>query len=78
MIFQKGDNVIVKLNGTYRVGSVLHRTRLKRGLVYKVKLENGTTVDECSVNKELTSCHIHRGLTKSLNKKDGQETEETV
>ena len=78
MIFKKGDNVIVKLNGTYRVGSVLHRTRLKRGLVYKVRLENGTTVDECSVNKELTSCHIHRGLTKSLNKKDGRETEKEV
>ena len=78
MIFHKGDNIVVRLNATYRIGSVLHRTRLKRGLVYKVKLENGTTVDECSVNKELTSCHIHRGLTKSLNKKDGQETNKTV
>jgi len=78
MIFQKGDDVIVKLNGTYRVGSVQQRTRLKRGLVYEVLLENGTLVDKCSVNKELTSCHIHRGLTKSLNKKNGRKTEEEV
>ena len=69
MVFQKGDEVILKLNGTFQVGKVLSRTRLKKGLVYDVLLENGKVVDRCSVNKELTTCHIHRGLTKSLNKK---------
>jgi len=69
MVFQKGDAVILKLNGTFQVGNVLSRTRLKKGLVYEVLLENGKVVDRCSVNKELTTCHIHRGLTKSLNKK---------
>jgi len=67
MIFQKGDKVIVKLNGTHRVGEVQSKTRLKRGLVYEVLLENGKLVDRCSVNKDLSSCHISRGLTKNFN-----------
>ena len=67
MIYQKGDTVIVKLNGTFRVGKVLKKTRLKRGLIYEVLLENGKIVDRCSVNKDLSSCHISRGLTKQFN-----------
>ena len=41
MIFEKGDNVIVKVNGHFRVGKVTGRTKLKRGLIYEVLLENG-------------------------------------
>jgi len=67
MIYQKGDTVIVKLNGTFRVGEVLKKTRLKRGLIYEVLLENGKIVDRCSVNKDLSSCHISRSLTKQFN-----------
>jgi hypothetical protein len=55
------DPVIIK-----GCGVVSSRTRLKRGLVYSVILENGKTVDECSVNKILSDCHIVRGLTKTL------------
>ena len=68
MVYQKGDKLILNLNGSYHVGEVLNRTRLKKGLVYEVLLENGKIVERCSVNKELTTCHIHRGLTKNLNK----------
>jgi hypothetical protein len=55
------DPVIIK-----GCGVVSSRTRLKRGLVYSVILENGKTVDECFVNKILSDCHIVRGLTKTL------------
>lgn len=75
MTFQKGDHIIVKLNGTFHVAEVQKKTRLKRGLVYEVLLENGTMVERASINKELSHCHIHKGLTKNLqNKKDGQES----
>jgi hypothetical protein len=51
----------------------------KRGLVYEVLLENGKKVDRCSVNKELSTCHIHKGLTKNLkNKVNGQSSDEEV
>ena len=29
MVFEKGDNVIVKVNGHFRVGKVTGRTKLK-------------------------------------------------
>ena len=45
----------------------------------KVLLENGKKVERCSVNKELSTCHIHKGLTKHLKKnKDGQDSNEEV
>ena len=79
MVFEKGDDIIVKVNGLFRVGKVTNRTRLKRGLVYEVLLENGKRVERCSVNKELSTCHIHKGLTKHLKKKlDGQNSSEEV
>ena len=79
MVFQKGDSVIVKVNGHFRVGVVTSRTKLKRGLIYEVLLENGKKVDRCSVNKELSTAHIHKGLTKHLNKKEnGQDSNEEV
>jgi hypothetical protein len=66
MIYEAGDSVIVNVNGTYRVGVVTQKIKLKKGLVYSVELENGKTLERCSVNKELTSYHIHRGLSKQL------------
>jgi len=73
MIFDRGEQVVVKLNGTHRVGIITSRTRLKRGWTYSVKLENGKLVDSCSLNKELSDCYIIRGLTKSLNNDNGQQ-----
>lgn len=73
MIFDRGEQVVVKLNGTHRVGIITSRTRLKRGWTYSVKLENGKLVDSCSLNKELSDCYIIRGLTKSLNNENGQQ-----
>ncbi len=79
MVFEKGDSVILKVNGHFRVGMVTKRTKLKRGLVYEVLLENGKKVDRCSVNKELSTCHIQKGLTKNLkNKVNGQSSDEEV
>jgi hypothetical protein len=66
MIYSIGDNVIVNVNGTYRVGAVTQSIKVKKGLVYSVRLENGKVLERCSVNKELTTYHIHRGLTKQL------------
>ena len=82
MIFEKGEQVVVKLNGTHRVGIITSRTRLKKGWTYSVKLENGKSVDSCSLNKDLSNCYIIRGLTKSLKNENGQQediqsTEET-
>ena len=73
MIFEKGEQVVVKLNGTHRVGIITSRTRLKKGWAYSVKLENGKLIDSCSINKDLTSCFIVSGLTKSLNNENGQQ-----
>ena len=73
MIFEKGEQVVVKLNGTHRVGIITSRTRLKKGWTYSVKLENGKSVDSCSLNKELSNCYIIRGLTKSLKNENGQQ-----
>mgnify|MGYP001108619529 FL=1 len=67
MIFSIGDNVIVNVSGTYRVGVVTQKRKVRKGLIYSVKLENGKTLDRCSVNKDLTTYHIHRGLSKQLN-----------
>ena len=79
MVFENGDGVIVKVNGLFRVGKITNRTKLKRGLVYEVLLENGKKVDRCSVNKELSTAHIHKGLTKHLKKKqNGQDSNEEV
>ena len=79
MVFEKGDGVIVKVNGLFRVGKITNRTKLKRGLVYEVILENGKKVERCSVNKELSTAHIHKGLTKHLKKKqNGQDSNEEV
>tara|TARA_B100000927_G_scaffold248249_1_gene211811 strand:- start:541 stop:780 length:240 start_codon:yes stop_codon:yes gene_type:complete len=79
MVFEKGDSVIVKVNGLFRVGKITNRTKLKRGLVYEVILENGKKVERCSVNKELSTAHIHKGLTKHLKKKqNGQDSNEEV
>ena len=67
MIYSVGDMVVVKVNGVYKVGTISLRKKLKRGWVYFVNLEDGKSIDECSVNKELSHCHIIRGLTKTLN-----------
>lgn len=67
MIFSIGDNVIVNVSGTYRVGVVTQKRKVRKGLIYSVELENGKTLDSCSVNKDLTTYHIHRGLSKQLN-----------
>ena len=75
MTFDKGEQVVVKVNGAHRVGVVTSRTRLKRGWTYSVELENGKLMESCSVNKELSDCHIVRGLTKSLNNANRNQEE---
>lgn len=67
MIYSVGDKIIVNVNGTYRVGVVTQKRKVKKGWVYSADLENGKTLTECSVNKDLTNYHIHRGLSKQLN-----------
>jgi hypothetical protein len=67
MIYSVGDNVVVNVNGTNRVGVVTIAKKLKKGWVYSVHLENGKTIESCSVNKELTTYHISRTLTKIFN-----------
>lgn len=67
MIYSIGDKVVVNVSGTYRVGVVTYRTKVKKGWVYSIELENGKLLERCSVNKELTHYHIHRGLSKQLN-----------
>ena len=73
MTFEKGEQVVVRVNGTHRVGVVTARNRLKRGWTYSVELENGKLIESCSVNKELSDCHIIRGLTKSFNNANGHQ-----
>ena len=73
MIFERGEQVVVKVNGTHRVGIITSRSRLKKGWTYSVHLENGKTMDSCSVNKDLSDCHIIRGLTKTLKNADRHE-----
>jgi hypothetical protein len=64
-----GEQVIAEVNGVHKVGTIISKTRLKRGNTYALKLEDGKVIDECSINKELSPyCHIKRGLTKSLKK----------
>ena len=75
MIYSIGDNVVVNVSGTYRVGVVTYRTKVKKGWVYSVELENGKLMESCSVNKELSDCHIIRGLTKSFNNANGHQEE---
>lgn len=75
MIFERGEQVVVKLNGTHRVGIITSRTKLKKGWTYSVKLENGKSIDSCSVNKELSDCYIIKGLTKSLNNENRHDKE---
>lgn len=67
MIYSIGDTIIVNVNGTYRVGVVTQKRKVKRGWVYSANLENGKILTECSVSKDLTDYHIHRGLSKQLN-----------
>ena len=67
MIYSIGDNIIVNVNGTYRVGVVTQNRKVKRGWVYSANLENGKILTECSVSQDLTDYHIHRGLSKQLN-----------
>ncbi len=66
MIYENGDTIIVNVNGTYQVGVVTQKRKVRKGLVYTVNLENGKTLESCSVNKTLTNYHIHKGLTKQL------------
>jgi len=70
MIYSVGDNVIVNVNGTYKVGAVSSKTKIKKGWVYSLQLEDGKIIDRASVSKELSHYKIHRGLTKSLNNAD--------
>lgn len=76
MTFERGEQVVVKVNGTHRVGVISSRTRLKRGWTYSVELENGKIMDSCSVNKDLSDCHIIRGLTKTL--KNAERPQEDI
>ena len=70
-----GEQVIVEVNGVHKVGTIISKTRLKRGNTYALKLEDGKVIDECSINKELSPyCHIKRGLTKSLKKIENDNT----
>ena len=73
MSYSVKDLVVVRVNGVYRVGAITQITRLKRGIIYSVLMENGKLVENCSVNKELTTNHIIKGLTKTLNNADGQK-----
>ena len=70
MIYSVGDNVIVNVNGTYKVGVVSSKTKIKKGWVYSLQLEDGKIIDRASVSKDLLHYKIHRGLTKSLNNAD--------
>lgn len=70
MIYSVGDNVIVNVNGTYKVGVVSSKTKIKKGWVYSLQLEDGKIIDRASVSKDLSHYKIHRGLTKSLNNAD--------
>jgi hypothetical protein len=64
-----GEKVIAEVNGVHKVGTIISKTKIKRGNTYALKLEDGKIIDVCSINKELSPyCHIKRGLTKSLNK----------
>ena len=70
MIYSVGDNVIVNVNGTYKVGVVSSKTKIKKGWVYSLQLEDGKIIDRASESKDLSHYKIHRGLTKSLNNAD--------
>jgi hypothetical protein len=67
MIYGVGDKVVVNVNGTYMVGVVTSKNKVKRGWTYSLKLENGKTIDSSSVNKDLTNYHISKKLTTILN-----------
>ena len=67
MIYGVGDKVVVNVNGTYMVGVVTSKKKVKRGWTYSLKLENGKTIDSSSVNKDLTNYHISKKLTTILN-----------
>ena len=64
-----GEKVIAEINGVHKVGTIVSKTKIKWGNTYALKLEDGKLIEICSINKELSPyCHIKRGLTKSLNK----------
>jgi len=67
MIFSVGHKVVVNVNGTYKVGVVHSKTKLKKGWVYSINLEDGKMLERASVNKDLSQYIIHRGLSKQLN-----------
>ena len=73
MSYSVKDKVVVRVNGVHRVGTITQISRLKRGIIYSVVLENGKLVENCSVNKELSPNHIIKGLTKTLKNASGQE-----
>lgn len=66
MIYSSGQSVVINVNGTYKVGVITSKSKIKKGWVYSVSLEDGKSLDKVSVNKELSHFIIHRGLTKSL------------
>lgn len=67
MIYSVGQKVVVNVNGTYMVGTVAAKNKIKKGWVYSLDLENGKILESCSVNKELTGYPISKKLTSILN-----------
>tara|TARA_R110000803_G_scaffold59522_2_gene118207 strand:+ start:3099 stop:3311 length:213 start_codon:yes stop_codon:yes gene_type:complete len=70
MIYSVGDGVVVNVNGTYKVGTITSKTKIKQGWICSLQLEDGKSIDRASVSKDLSHYKIHRGLTKSLNNAD--------
>lgn len=66
MVYSVGDKVVVNMNGTYKVGVVSSKSKLKKGWVYSLKMENGKSIERASVNKDLSSFIINRTLTKQF------------
>ena len=55
MIFSVGNKVVVNVNGTYKVGVVHSKTKLKKGWVYSINLEDGKTLERASLS--IRTCH---------------------
>ena len=45
MIYSVGQKVVVNVNGTYMVGTVAAKNKIKKGWVYSLDLENGKTLE---------------------------------
>lgn len=71
MVYSVGDKVVVNMNGTYKVGVVSSKSKLKKGWVYSLKMENGKSIERASVNKDLSSFIINRTLTKQFTNGNG-------